>query len=466
MARNYSVRSLYRPRPERVSVSASVTRFTAAGVVATLALTALTAVLARSAGVEEGVRSAERVAQVVALGVVTPLLTPELLAGDEAARARLSTAVAAVAASGPVLGVKVLEPGGLVLWSNEPRLVGEVFPLSAAASTALAEGTVASRVVSDLSDQQYRFEEPGQPLFEVYVGVRDAAGQPLLVEVHQGYDSVEEAAWSAWMRFAPASLGALLLLQAVQLPLAWHLARRLRRHQEAETGLLQSVVQASEDERRRIAAEVHDGVVQDLTGLTYDLDAARLQAGTPDPDLVARTADRVRDSVTELRSLLVDLNPPRLPEDGLAPALAVLAEGLERDGLEVRLDADSADDLPEPVATLLYRSALEALRNVVAHSAATRVSVVVSRTATDAALSVDDDGRGIDQVVLACSDVRGRLGLRALEDRLRAVGGTLTIDSAPDRGTRVLARVPLNGSGPRFSRNHGTPGSGPNGDDR
>ncbi|MGY1689737.1 sensor histidine kinase [Geodermatophilus sp. SYSU D01105] len=435
------------PGTGRISVAASVTRFTVAGVVATLALSLLIAALSRRAGDEQGVRSAERVARVVGHGVVAPLLTPELRAGDADARARLETAVAAAASSGPVTRIEVLDGRGRVLWSDEPRVVGEVVPLDPLERDALEHETVASHV-ADLSAPTNRFESPDRALLEVHVGVRDAGGRRLLVKVYQGYDVVQESARAAYMRFAPASLGALLLLQAVQIPIAWHLARRLRRHQEAETRLLQSVVDASEDERRRIAAEVHDGVVQDLTGLTYDLDVARLHPSGADPELVARTAERVRHSVTELRSLLVDLNPPRLPEAGLAPALAVLAEGLQREGLQVQLDAEAAEDLPEPVASLLYRAALEALRNVRSHSGATRVSVLVTRTPTEAAIAVDDDGRGMDRVGLAASNVHGHLGLRTLEDRLLAAGGALTISSAPGAGTRVLAQVPLDDSGP------------------
>ncbi|WP_177212768.1 sensor histidine kinase [Geodermatophilus ruber] len=430
-------------RPDRVSVAASVARFTAAGVVVTLLLAAVIATLASRAGMEEGTRSAEHVARVVAYGIVAPLLTPELLDGDEQQRTHLRMAVEAVAATGPITRVNVWDAEGRILWSDEPRLEGEVHPLDPGVRAALTEGAVFS-AVADASSPDNRFAPPGEEQLEAYVGVRDRAGRPLLVEIDQGYETVEAPAYSAWMRFAPPALGGLLLLQLFQVPFAWRLALRLRRHQEIERRLLQSVVDASEAERRRIAAEVHDGVVQDLTGLTYDLDAARLGAqGSDDTALVTRTADRVRHSVTELRSLLVDLNPPRLPSAGLAPALKVLAEGLERSGVRVRLDVQDADDLPEPVATQLYRCALEALRNVTAHSSASRVQVTVSRADDDATVVVDDDGRGFDEVSLAASDANGHLGLRALGDRLQAIGGSLTVASAPGLGTRVEAIVPL-----------------------
>ncbi|HEX2073923.1 MAG TPA: histidine kinase [Geodermatophilus sp.] len=426
-----------------MSVATSVARFTVAGVVVTLTLAAVIAVLARRAGIEDATRSAEQVARVVAHAVVAPMLTPELFTGDSEARADLRAAVDAVADSGPVDRVTIWDADGRVLWSDERRLVGQVFTLRPDARRALEQGTVIS-AIADLDGREHEFERPATEILEVYVGVRDGNGRPLLVEIHQGYEVVEQAAMVAWMRFAPASLGALLVLQLLQVPFAWRLARRLRRHQEAEAFLLQSAVDASEAERRRIAAEVHDGVVQDLTGLTYDLDAARRRATSPESAaLIARTSERVRQGVTQLRGLLVDLNPPRLPQAGLGPAIEVLAEGLERSGIRVELDAREAEGLPEHVATLLYRCALEALRNVSAHSDADHVQITVRRTRDDAVIVIDDDGRGFDRVRLATSDVHGHLGLRALGDRVAAVGGSLSASSAPGQGTRVVAQVPL-----------------------
>ena len=120
-----------------------------------------------------------------------------------------------------------------------------------------------------------------------------------------------------WFRFGPASLGALLLLELLQLPFVWSLVRRLRRHQaEAEAALLQTAANAAETTRRRITSEVHDHVIQDLTGLTCDLDAARLR-GRPrnaeDALLLDRTAGDVRQSIADLRSLVVGLAPTRVP---------------------------------------------------------------------------------------------------------------------------------------------------------
>ena len=116
-----------------------------------------------------------------------------------------------------------------------------------------------------------------------------------------------------------------MLLQLVQIPFAWSLANRLQRQQRDSRRLLQRAVDASDAERRRIAGDLHDGIVQRLTGMTYTLDAARL--GKPDRE---RDADADRRSprrscarqTSELRSLLVDIYPPNLAEEGLPSALS------------------------------------------------------------------------------------------------------------------------------------------------
>jgi signal transduction histidine kinase len=279
------------------------------------------------------------------------------------------------------------------------------------------------------------------------VGVTDPAGTPRLVDLTQRYDDVEDNAWTVWRLIAPASLGALLLLELVQVPLAWGLARRVRRHQEAEAELLQAALDASDAERRRIAGEVHDDVVPGLAAMAYDLDASRL--GPPDPerttDLLSRTADGLRTSLRQLRALLADLSPARLPEAGLNAGLTGLAARAEARGIRVDVTAPDLSDVPRPAAEVLFRCAQEALRNVIAHSRAESVEVVVTRDASGVQLVVDDDGLGFDGDRLDRSAETGHLGLRALGDLVADAGGSLTATSAPGQGTRLMASVPLDG---------------------
>ena len=125
------------------------------------------------------------------------------------------------------------------------------------------------------------YERPFGKLLEVYVGLTSAGGERLLFEAYFRYDAVVTAAEAQWRQYAPPTLAGLLALQLVQIPFAWSLARRLQRQQRDRQRLLQRAVDASQVERRRIAGDLHDGVVQELTGLTYALDAARLGPDGP-----------------------------------------------------------------------------------------------------------------------------------------------------------------------------------------
>ncbi|HEV7870856.1 MAG: Histidine kinase, gyrase and HSP90-like ATPase [Modestobacter sp.] len=418
------------------SVRGSVTRFALAGLIAAVMLAALIGVLARQAGAVEATRSFERLASVIAGGVIAPRLTPDLLAGDPTAVERLDRATGQLLAGGPLVHLSVRDADGTVLWSDEQDALGTRTPLGQAQRRALDTGTIVSWT--------------GEDMLTASVGVQDAAGTPRLVDLAERYDDVEANAWTVWRLIAPASLGALLLLELVQVPLALGLARRVRRHQEAEAVLLQTALDASDAERRRIAGEVHDDVVPGLAAMAYDLDADRLRTpGPPDPErttaLLSRTAEGLRGSLRQLRALLADLSPARLPEAGLNAGVGGLAARAEARGIRVSVDAPDLSDVPRPAAEVLFRCVQEALRNVTTHSRAESVEIVVTRDATGVQVAIDDDGLGFDGERLARSAETGHLGLRALGDLVADSGGSLTATSAPGQGTRLVASVPLDG---------------------
>ena len=411
----------------------------------TLALALLTGVLARRAGLEQGTRAFENLARVTA-ATLTPVLdgsrgVPPDPPGD------LRTHVTALVAAGPVVAVRVRAENGEVLWADDRSVVGQVAPLPDGALRALRTGSVASLVAQPGDNGVVAGRSSGRVLV-AWVGVDDIHGDPLLVEFHESYSEVADLAQRTWLRFAPAALGALALLQVLQVPLAWRLASKLRRSRQAEDALLRAAVDASDAERRRIAGEVHDHVVQDLTGLAFDIDAAQMRGRPRDPEdaaLLERTARGVRQTVEDLRSLLVALIPARNGgfRGGLGPALQVLAQETARSGIRVTVHADEARDLPGPTAALLYRCAQEALRNVVAHSRATSVEVAVTRDQGVATMRIEDDGQGFDEARLSERAAAGHVGLRALGELLVDAGGSLTLASAPGAGTRLVATVPL-----------------------
>jgi signal transduction histidine kinase len=151
----------------------------------------------------------------------------------------------------------------------------------------------------------------------------------------------------------------------------------------------------------------------------------------------------VRSGIRRLRALLLDLSQQRVPDEGLAAALAEAADRMSATGVQVSVQVRDLDRVPRPTAEILYRCAQEALRNVAAHSGAERVDITVAVDATDATMTVDDDGRGFEGARLAEQRAAGHLGLQALGNLVADSGGSLTASSSPGQGTRLVVRVPL-----------------------
>lgn len=300
--------------------------------------------------------------------------------------------------------------------------------------------------VSDLSTPENQYERNWHKLLEVYLPVRTPGGERLLFEAYYRYDAVASAGGRIWRSFAPISLTALAALELLQIPLAWSLARRLRQRQREREGLLHEALEASDRERRRIASDLHDGVVQDLAGVTYALAGAARQEGTPAAAAAAfgESVEVVRRTMAGLRSLLVEIYPPDLVGEGLGPAVADLLAGAGRHGLATTLDDAGLRSVPpQPVAALLYRVAQEALRNVVAHSGATNVSVRLWSSSSTASVEVADDGVGFDAALADARAAQGHLGLKGLKGLVGDAGGMLEVTSGAGQGTMVSVEVPL-----------------------
>ncbi|MEA2531755.1 MAG: hypothetical protein QOG89_3399 [Thermomicrobiales bacterium] len=202
-------------------------------------------------------------------------------------------------------------------------------------------------------------------------------------------------------------------------------------------------VEAVVEERRRLARELHDSVSQVLYGIGLGAGVIREALGT-DPELAAESADYVLSLVTagtaELRSLIYELRPEALVEVGLVAALSEQATAVRtRHGLAVSATLGGEPDVPMGVKEALYRVAQEALHNAVRHARAERVALRLGATADGLALEVADDGIGFDPTAAH----PGRVGMRSMRERVERLGGTLSIDSEPGRGTRVRAEVPI-----------------------
>ncbi|MGI5428734.1 sensor histidine kinase [Streptomyces sp. CA-179760] len=212
----------------------------------------------------------------------------------------------------------------------------------------------------------------------------------------------------------------------------------------------QLLVQAREagvaDERRRLAAEIHDTIAQGLTGII-----AQLQVVANAPDLaVARThleraSDLARHSLGEARRSVHNLAPVALADSGLPEALKkTVTEWGERTGVRAEFTVTGTDEqLHEEIAATLLRIVQEALSNTMRHAAAGRVGVTLSFLGDEVILDIRDDGRGFDPLAVPERTRAGGFGLDGMRARAERVAGSLTVESEPGHGTAVSARVPL-----------------------
>lgn len=424
----------------RGDVGRGVAQFALSGILALVLLGFAGVYLLRHTGQAEAIRNAKQVTAVAGHGIVEPNISPGLERGDPAAIARLDRVVHRGVLDDRVVRVKIWRADGKILYSDVHKLIGSTYNSGADEQRVLRQGGIDADV-SDLSEPENRFERGYGKLLEVYMAISDPAGKPLMFETYERYASVAASGRKLWLAFAPAILGTLALLWLVQLPLAWRAARRLQEGQAQRERLLRQAIDASELERRRIARDLHDGAVQDLAGVSYTLAAAADRAHAGDFDDTEGTfreaAAGTRRTIRELRSLLVDIYPPDLHRTGLEAALRDLVAPLAPRGIEVTIDAPQHVQLSPQLETLFYRSAQEAVRNIVNHSHASRACIALEQDAAHTRLVVEDDGRGFDSSV-----EEGHMGLQLLADLAREVGGTLDVSSEPGRGTRLCIEVP------------------------
>lgn len=429
---------------DSLSVRRAVAQFALSGFAAVVLLGVAAAVVLRHVAEEEALREARARTVLAGSGIVAPAVNQRVIGGDPQALARLDRIVRTRVLGADVARVKIWTPSGKVVYSDDRRLIGDEFVLGAEEQAALANGRTKARV-SDLSEPENRFEPRGRKLLEVYFPIATAAG-PLLYEQYLRFSSVAARTRHLWLSFLPALIGALVLLEAAQVPLALSLARRVRDSQKQREALLVRAIDASNVERRRIARDLHDGAVQDLAGTAFSLAAAseRLRGeGADDAASVLRSAsDGIRGAVKRLRSLLVAIYPPSLERAGLAAALADLVAPASERGIDVRVGVAPDFTAGADAEALLFRTAQEAVRNTLEHAQATSLAITVERRDGHAFLEIRDDGRGFSGADRERAVDEGHLGLSLLADLARDAGGELDVESSPDHGTRLQLVVP------------------------
>ena len=203
------------------------------------------------------------------------------------------------------------------------------------------------------------------------------------------------------------------------------------------------LIRGEEEQRTRIARELHDGLGQIMTAVNIELQVLKEAA----PDGLKPRVDDVRalaaQVMAEMRRIAHDLRPPILDEMGLSEAVRALVSRMERHaGLTIDLEVGEAiDPLPSDTAIACYRLVQEALNNVVRHSGAGRARVRLFRREARVEVEIVDDGKGLDYDPHAKLD--GHFGLYGLQERVGALGGTFSVGKNEGGGTRLAARLPV-----------------------
>lgn len=417
------------------------------GALGVLVLVAIGSVFAASLLAErEAVNDAAGTADLLAEAVVQPALSEPLAQGDPAAVAGFDAIARSRILSADIIRVKLWSTEGTIIYADEPQLIGQTFPLEPEQLESLRNPTVRAEV-SNLDRSENLFEASNGKLLEVYRPVWTPEGTQLLFEIYTTYEPVGERAAQLLRGFAGVMLTSLLVLFLLTAPILWRVFGQLRGAQQQREALLVRAVDASAEERRRIAATLHDGPVQDLVGTSLAVAAAGARAEALGDESLARELRRaaaaVRSSIGGLRSLLVDIYPPSLASAGLAAALDDLAAQAGSRGLRVVVDlADgAAEALDEEQQRLVYRVTQECLRNAARHAPSAAVTVAL-RADGPAVLDVVDDGPGFDAAAVLAAPQDGHFGVRVLGDLAAAAGARLELATAPGGGTHWRLTLP------------------------
>lgn len=419
-----------------------------------LIVVAIGAVIAsRSVAQSQALTESEGMTTRMADLVLGPLLLKAMDGGPKEHEALVS-AIEHRMKDGYLREVVVWDAAGNVIFADDPDEIGEhTSPPPPEVTAAIKSGAISSDFEDEPEITSLEVDENSDGFVEVYVPLDMPGKPPLAFEAYYDYARVNDNANNLMAQLVPLVLVPLVVLMIILVPIAVSLSRRIRRNDAERAALLEHSLSVSEKERIRIAADLHDGPIQELAGIGYALGSVATSVPERQWPLMQMVQETVLKAIDSLRRLMVDLYPPDLSVSQLPAALSDLAEPLNDHGVEVSLNVDPLPEMDIDVVTTIYRVAHEALANVTEHARAAHVSVRLEtdRVGTNGeqcrapqaiVLSITDDGIGVDPNKLdRRSD--GHLGLRLLMTRVEDLGGILTVSVAPQGGTEVRAWLPL-----------------------
>ena len=416
---------------EYSEVRTAVVKFLLMGVLALVLVAIPVTFWIRAAAEDRALHEAIVVTQRLADHTAGPLVTDGLLAGDSAAISDMDRKIRPWLDSEGVLRIKIWNPDGKVVYSDQGSLIGQVF------ESAPPAGGDATATLGHQQELENQFESADGELVEVYVRFVAVNGTPLIFEAYYNDEPVRGVQAEVLLGMIPPLLLSLFALQLAQLPTAVRLARTIQANRTTGHRLLRHAIEASDLERRRIARDLHDEVIQDLSGLCYALESEELHAGAK-AKVLAEARGILQRNISILRTMTTELYPPDLDQYGLVAALAMFEGPVQDRGISLQLDVPAEIELDRDQSAMLYRVARESLANVAKHSHATNVRISLVNDLRGTEISISDDGIGFDE---AHGSPEGHNGLRILRDTFRATGGTLEVRTAPGAGTTVRARL-------------------------
>ncbi|MBC9733863.1 sensor histidine kinase [Nocardioides marmotae] len=418
-------------------VRSPVAQFLLLAVLTMLAILVGTTWIATGVAEDEAIAEATNTTEVLAEAIAGPQVSEGLVEARAGAIDRFGRYVRENVLLDGVERVNIWRSDGKLIYTDRNELSGVDFRLNDEQERTLRTG-VTGHQDADPDDPEYPDTDRARKLIRVYTPIPGTNSQ-LLFEAYFALEPIDERREAIISPFRRMIVGSLLALFLIVTPILWLLTRRLTRAGEERERLLVHAADASDAERRRIARDLHDGVVQDIAGTTFSLTALARDPDVPAParETLDGAGDALRDSLRALRSLLAEIHPPDLHADGLEPALGDLIAPAVNAGIQASVSVSGIEGASDTAVALVWRVAQEAVRNALRHSGASTVAVTVQGVGDRLRLEVVDDGVGFDPAV-ADPD---RYGLKGLRSLVKDIGGEIDVVSALGEGTTVRMEV-------------------------
>ena len=423
--------------------SKSFVRFAIGNILALIAVSAGATIVSSHIAHDEAVRDARSRGAGIARVVASPLLTSRTRAGDPIALAAMAHALQIRIADGPVAHIKLWDGDGRVIWSDQSEIVGKRFELTPEVKALF--GTKKSVTEEpDLGRPENVGERGEGRLLEVYVGENGQDDLPFVFEAYVAPERLKEDTDAILREILPLALGVLLAFQLLVFPLGVSLSRRVARSHRQRSDIIRRALMFSDLERRRIARELHDGVISDLAGIAYALplivNKLPQDPSADDTRRSAATMSKVlQGGIDSLRTMIHDIYPSDLAVDTLATAMEELRMRAAESGVVVSFDVAPSLEIPPSIASIVFHIMQEGLRNVTRHSGASEAKVGIAKYDNGITVRVIDNGIGVDEHQ---TKKRGHFGLRLLTDYVHDSGGSFSLTAGDAGGTVLEAWIP------------------------